>query len=808
MAWESGPPPETAAVNVRPLGTEPAVERVPAECRVTVAYFGPDLNDAAVRRRVAQWKHAGFQVLPFAFVRAAAGNGPSDIVSLGTLMPQSLIRRAFPLMRAALRLLRYRDRIAEVDIFIARNLDNALLALFARRLCRSGTSLVYEVFDVNRTCTDRGLRAVLLRRLERWMLGRANLLVVSSPHFFTGYYQPLLHYQGDWSLFENKVPRWAHEREFGKFTLRGASARARPWRIGWFGYLDDEKSWEILRRLAESLPKGVIINVRGMPYSDFDMTGFLVDVQRMENVVYGGPYRNPEDLIEVYSSVDLVWTSDCNASVANSKWLLTNSLYEAGYFGKPVLAIAQNAVGDFVNKHGTGWCLEESTAECLIDLISKLSPEAYLAKCQKIIALRSQLFIESDEVGEIWAKLRARRSQQPVSDRQEVEDVALVKIAEIPMARSRKVLFLGFFPPPVDGQRLITQSVFDRFSKITQVQRYGLDLPTRRGLLSKLVSAFGACGAMLRARVNGFSAIYLAPHSGHGLLLSCAIAFVARCLWYSVTVHYHSYWNFGRRSQLMATFIAACGPRAVHVVLAPPMGCDLRQLYPTVRTVVTVSNCAFVAPYGVVARDCSGRRLRIGHLSNLSMEKGMDLVAGYLRALCARGVDAELWLAGPAENKGTAALIAAAQSEFGDRLRYLGRLLDKEVRDFYQDIDIFLFPTLYRHEAEPLVLIDALAAGVPVLSTDRGCIGYLLGRFGGRALPAEDFIEKAVEQTAAWEHSSSLLEASRQARARFLNLHRDGQAQFERLTEMILRSEPTTLEGDRVVASAPPRQTG
>jgi succinoglycan biosynthesis protein ExoL len=811
MAWREGFARQTAeaAPQIMP-GADTTIEGRSAGKRGTVAYFGPDADDAAVRRRVAQWIHAGFRVLPFAFVRSGAGSELREFIDLGTLMPQSLILRMVPIARAALRLLRHRRRLATVQVFVGRNLDNALLALFARYISGSSGPLVYEILDVNRACTEPGLRGAIVRRVEWWLLGRATLLIVSSPHFATAYFQRMLGYRGDWALFENKVPRFAYERQADLRPMPdAAAARERPWRIGWFGYLDDERSWEILRRVAESLPQEVIIHVRGIAYLDFDMDRFLADVEGLENVVYGGPYRNPEDLAEIYNAVDLVWSTDCNALTGNSKWLLTNGLYEAGYFGKPVLGMVGTAVGEFVAEHGTGWCIEAPTAPSLINVIRDLSPEIYAAKCREILRMRSRLFVETDEVDQIWARLEARPSQQVVSRRETTDEPARDGIEGVASTQRSKLLCLGLFPPPVDGQRLITQAVFERFDEMAQVEYYDLDRLQRLRVLSRPLSALGACFAILRARVKGFSALYLAPHSGRGLLLSCLVALVARCLGYSLAVHYHSYRNVERRSRLMTIFVAICGAKAIHVVLAPPMGRDLRRLYPGIGRVAAVSNCGFIAPHSEIPRHFGVRRFRIGHLSNLSREKGIVLVLECMRALRTRGLDVELWLAGPTDSQDTEALIVAAQTEVGDRLRYLGRRDGEEVRRFYQDIDVFLFPSVHRHEAEPLVVIDAVASGVPVIATDRGCIGYLLDTVGGRVFPVEDFLEGAVEQIAAWVEAPPLLaEASRQARSRFLELHQESQVHFGHLAAMLLGSEQTEMLGDGAIARAPPRQTG
>lgn len=346
--------------------------------------------------------------------------------------------------------------------------------------------------------------------------------------------------------------------------------------------------------------------------------------------------------------------------------------------------------------------------------------------------------------------------------------------------RRQTMLFMGLFPPPVDGQRIVTQCMLERFDAVTTVAPYNIDRFPRFGRLSKPLSAIAACFFLVVRRVRGCSTLYLAPHSGTGLVYSSLIALTSRCCGYALTVHYHSYRNMARYSRLMATFLGLCGPRAVHVVLAPPMARDLQHLYRQVRRVAVVSNTIFVAPRQMT-RQFGRQRLRIGHLSNLSREKGIGTVLQCMRELGARGVEAELWLAGPADTDASA-LITAAQAEFGSRLGYLGPLDPADVGRFYDDIDIFLFPTLHEHEAEPLVIIDAISAGVPVIATNRGCIIHLLGTAGGCVLPTWRFVERAVEQIALWAGDRrKLSDASGRAQARFMKLHQESRSHLDQL---------------------------
>jgi glycosyltransferase involved in cell wall biosynthesis len=349
-----------------------------------------------------------------------------------------------------------------------------------------------------------------------------------------------------------------------------------------------------------------------------------------------------------------------------------------------------------------------------------------------------------------------------------------------------RVLFIGLFPPPVNGQRIVTQHMLERLDAIAAVTRYNIDRFRQFGVFSKLLSALAACGVLVAARMRGYSTLYLAPHSGAGLIYSCLIALASRCSGYTLAVHYHSYRNMARYTWLMAAFLAICGPRAMHIVLAPPMARDLRRFYRSARHITVLSNTTFVRPEKV-RRAFGSRRLRLGHLSNLSREKGIGIVLDCMRELRARNVDVELWLAGPAEDAETSRLVSEAQEAFGERIRYLGRLDAIDVHRFYSDIDVFLFPTSYEHEAEPLVVVDAISVGVPVIATDRGCIAYLLGITGGCVLNSAEFVPQCVEQIAFWASDpDQLAEVSERAQASFAELHAQSRLQLNQVLRAIV----------------------
>ena len=91
--------------------------------------------------------------------------------------------------------------------------------------------------------------------------------------------------------------------------------------------------------------------------------------------------------------------------------------------------------------------------------------------------------------------------------------------------------------------------------------------------------------------------------------------------------------------------------------------------------------------------------------------KGLDVL---LRAL--DGVDATAVLVGEGPLRGE--LEAQARRLPPDRVRFVGGVSDRELTAHYHAADLFVLPSVTRAEAFGVVQLEAMACGVPVVSTD------------------------------------------------------------------------------------------
>ncbi|HEY9538076.1 MAG TPA: glycosyltransferase [Kiloniellaceae bacterium] len=382
-------------------GPEPESAAIPQSAlQGSVAFFGHDWAESTVVKRIRAFSGLGLRVVGFNFRRDkfAPGFQPFwDNVHLGATQDRAYLKRLLDLLQALPRVLRHRRALREADFFYARNIDMCALALAGKRLSGARAPLIYEVLDVQRVFLGSGPVSRLFRWAERQLLKRSDLLVVSSPGFDRHYFRSVQGYRGRLFLLENKI----------SFAQASAVARPRPdvaaagappaapqkWVIGWFGTLRCRKSLAMLCRIAAALPDKVEIYLRGVP-TETGLEAFQRAIADHPNMIYGGEYRNPHDLAEIYGRVHLTWAFDFLDEGANSDWLLPNRLYEGGYFGSVALASEHTQTGAKVRELGLGYTVGPPEVDNLVAFLRRYSAEEHLARRAHILSLPLEEFCD------------------------------------------------------------------------------------------------------------------------------------------------------------------------------------------------------------------------------------------------------------------------------------------------------------------------------------------------------------------------------------------------------------------------------
>lgn len=370
---------------------------------VAIAFFGHDSDESTVIKRARAFQAEGARVVGFMFRRVRNqrdGSTEWQNIPFGTTVERNYLLRIPKLLLAILKTVRHRDVLKQCDVIYARNLDMLLIAVTAKRLSGATAPVVYEVLDIQRVFLGKGLAGKLFRWAERRLLGATSLLVVSAPDFVSQYFQPAYGFTGRWFLLENKLP----DKAIGANVLarREMLPPGPPWVIGMFGVLRCIRSLDILAHVAEQLGDRVRIYLRGiLSEPDIPAEHLAAICARLPNVIFDGRYSNPQDLPEIYGKIHLIWAADFLDPGGNSKWLLTNRIYEGGVMGAVLLAARGNATGRMVEREGLGFTLDEPLKDSIVAFIKNLDANTFLAARERVRGADRSVFVDETDTRQL-----------------------------------------------------------------------------------------------------------------------------------------------------------------------------------------------------------------------------------------------------------------------------------------------------------------------------------------------------------------------------------------------------------------------
>ncbi len=356
----------------------------------------PVLGQPRDSKRIDMLVSLGFDVSVAAFNRAYhSGRVPSRPTQIiGTISHGKYLQRIGRLITALPKLRRaMRDR----DIVYASSPDMALLAMIAGVFM--GKKFILEVGDVREIQTAEGLKGRLVRIVDRVLTNRCSLLVVTAVGFLDNYYRNWLRSDVPAIVVENKIE--ASLTSARPEAVRGNLPQGRPFidrplRIGYFGLLRCQWTWDVLKAFALKHPKDVEIVMAGYPMEPADIAE---QAKSIPNVIYSGEYKSPNDLPTLYGAVDLVWA--CYKFIGprdwNLKWARPNRFYESCYFGRPLISRLGSSDSKEVDRLKIGFNIQTHEISDVIAELDSISPEMVEQWRSNSLSHPNSLFIYTDE---------------------------------------------------------------------------------------------------------------------------------------------------------------------------------------------------------------------------------------------------------------------------------------------------------------------------------------------------------------------------------------------------------------------------
>lgn len=100
-------------------------------------------------------------------------------------------------------------------------------------------------------------------------------------------------------------------------------------------------------------------------------------VSRYSNVTVHGPFRNPDDLPEIYSKIDFVICTYDSAGV-NVQYAESNKIYEAMFFETPIIVSTNTILEKKVNQYNMGFAVNALDDGAVTEMIDLITEELYL----------------------------------------------------------------------------------------------------------------------------------------------------------------------------------------------------------------------------------------------------------------------------------------------------------------------------------------------------------------------------------------------------------------------------------------------
>jgi glycosyltransferase involved in cell wall biosynthesis len=171
-----------------------------------------------------------------------------------------------------------------------------------------------------------------------------------------------------------------------------------------------------------------------------------------------------------------------------------------------------------------------------------------------------------------------------------------------------------------------------------------------------------------------------------------------------------------------------------------------------VQTQTTTIDAADIASRNDVL---SGTRIRLFAVSRIDPRKNLRVLPHVVSRLASRGFDADADIVGPVvgapgDAERSAILADAAALGVSERVHLLGPLPIERLMSLYSEHDLFVLPTL-PGEGVPRVLLEAMAAGLPIVTTNVAGIPSLVSHERNGLLveePAADAVADAIARIA------------------------------------------------------------
>ena len=364
-----------------------------------ILVFTTAIEHSTFRKTAMMLANSGAKVHVVGFTRnnfPASENKGYSIESLGTLSHGNYFKRFVKLLKF---LLTFRKKAKDYDVIYNFTLDTLIISKLSLLFIKK--TWVYQIQDIRSIFFGKSIISTIARWVEKTLVKRIDLLVVSSIDYYTGYFKTIHNVKPEKVfVIENKLINQIRRRAFEDklFSINKIN-------IGYFGVMRCERSWEILKDLALKYPEKFSLYMRGKPVA---MPNLEEEIRNIPNIEYGGVYKSPDDLAELYDKVDIVWACYPYNKSKEGNWKLARTIrfYEACAYNKPIIVQRGTAQEKDTLNNNLGLVIDMSNIEKTLNQLNSMSFKDFEEWHRNLSKLDVSFYTHTDEYEALFKKIK------------------------------------------------------------------------------------------------------------------------------------------------------------------------------------------------------------------------------------------------------------------------------------------------------------------------------------------------------------------------------------------------------------------
>ena len=301
-----------------------------------------------------------------------------------------------------------------------------------------------------------------------------------------------------------------------------------------------------------------------------------------------------------------------------------------------------------------------------------------------------------------------------------------------------KILVVSQLPPPVHGSTVMTRRFMEALSK-RGIDAFIIERPFSRSqeevenvsfakLLKIPLLFFRLLKALLFYKPT--LTIFFITVELRSFIIDCSLLFLLRLfnVDYVLYMHGKGLKRWGKESIFPIRFIAnkILSASLGGIALGEKLKNDVNGYIPDERIKVIPNGIPDVAYHRWKNRTQNRPKelLTVLYLSNLIPDKGPMNFLKMAKRVLGEENEVRFIVAGPSESdEFTDSLMNYIKDEgLSDHVLMPGGVYGEEKNIIFENADIFVFPSYYSKEAFPLVNVEAIQWGLPVVSSDEGAV--------------------------------------------------------------------------------------